>query len=76
MQCNNQPGQMRDDYTREQEVHGGVQGLKAVTGGMTTIEGGRRAIKKRKAQIEKRMVGQLATKVSMIGVVDNKAGSR
>jgi hypothetical protein len=47
---------MRDDHTGEQEGQDGVQGLKLVAGGMTTIEGVRGAIKKRMAQIEKRTV--------------------
>jgi hypothetical protein len=41
---------------------------------MTIIEGGRGEIKKRMAQIKKRTVRQPATKVSMMGVADNKAG--
>jgi hypothetical protein len=43
---------------------------------MTTVEGGRGAIKTRTAQIKKRMTWQLATKVSIMGAVDNAAGSR
>ncbi len=31
---------MRDNHTREQEGYNGVQGLKALVGGMTTVEGG------------------------------------
>ncbi len=42
----------------------------------TTFEGGRGAIEKRTAQIQKRTVRWLATKVSMMGAVDNGAGSR
>ncbi len=75
MQCNNQPGPMRDNHTREQEGHNEVHGLKAVAEGMTTIEGGRGEIEKRTAQIEKRMARRLATKVSMMGAADNRVGS-
>jgi hypothetical protein len=46
MHCNNQPGQMRDDHTREKEGHHGVQGLKAVAGEITTVEGGRGQLKR------------------------------
>jgi hypothetical protein len=65
---------MRDDHTREGEGHNGVQvqGLKVVAGGMTTIEGGRWAIKQRTAQIKKRMVRRPATKVTMMGAADNR----
>jgi hypothetical protein len=53
MQCNNQPERMRDDHIREQEGHGGVQGLKVVVRGMIIVEGGRGGgIEKRTAQIE------------------------
>jgi hypothetical protein len=52
-----------------------VQGLKAVVGGMATVEGGRGSIKKRMALTKKRMAWQLATKVSIMGVADNKVGS-
>jgi hypothetical protein len=75
MGCNNQPGQMKDDHTREREGHGRVHVLKVVAGGMTTIERGRGAIEKRTAQIEKRMARRPATKVSMMRAVDNRAGS-
>jgi len=68
---------MRDDHTREQEEHDRrVQGLKALVGGMTTIEEGRGAIKMMTAQIKKRTAQRPATKVSMIGAADNGAGSR
>jgi hypothetical protein len=67
---------MRDEHTREQEGHNGVQGLKVVAGGMTTFEGGRGAIKKRTAKIKKRMARRPATKVSMMGAVDNRVGIR
>ncbi len=43
---------------------------------MTTIEGGRGAIKERMEQIKKRMALWPAMKVSMMGVADNGAGSR
>jgi hypothetical protein len=66
---------MRDDNTREQEGHNGVQELKAVAGGMTTIEGGKGTIEKKTVQIKKRMAQRLVTKVSMMGVADNRVGS-
>ncbi len=75
MGCNNQPGWMRDNHTIEQEEHDGVQGLKAVVGGMTAVEGERGAIEKKTAQIKKRMAGRPATKVSIMGVAYNRAGS-
>jgi hypothetical protein len=43
--------------------------VKPVTGGMTTVEGGRGAIKKRMAR-------QPSTKVSMMREADNRAGIR
>jgi hypothetical protein len=49
--------------------------VKSGAGGMTTVEGGRGAIKKRTVQIEKRRVQRPATKVSMMGAADNGAGS-
>jgi hypothetical protein len=49
--------------------------LNAVAGGMPSIEGGRGAIKKKTVQIKKSMVRQPTTKVSMMGVVDNRVGS-
>jgi hypothetical protein len=52
-----------------------MQGLKVVVVGTTTVEGGRGAIKKRTAQIEKRMVQRPAMKVSMMGEADNGVGS-
>ncbi len=76
MRHNNQPGQMRDDHTRECEGHNGVQGLKTVGGGMTTVGGGREGIKERMVQIKKRTTQQPARKVSMIRAADNGAGSR
>ena len=42
---------------------------------MTTVDGGRGAIKKRPAQIKKRTAWWWAKKVSMMGAVDNRAGS-
>jgi hypothetical protein len=54
IQWNNQPEWMRDNHTREQEGHNGAQGSKVVVGGMTTIEGGRGAIKKRMTEIKRR----------------------
>jgi hypothetical protein len=53
---------MIDNHTREQEGHNGVQGLKAMAGGMATIQEGRGAIKKRMAQIKKQTAWQPATK--------------
>jgi hypothetical protein len=44
-----------------------------MAGRITTIEGGTGAIKKRMAQIKKRMAQWPATKVSMMGAVDNGA---
>jgi hypothetical protein len=43
---------------------------------MTTVEGGGGAIEKRTVQIKKRTRCQPATKVSMMGAVDNGTGSR
>jgi hypothetical protein len=60
---------MIDNHTREQERHNKVQGLKVVAGGMSTVEGGRRAT------IKTRMVWQLATIVTIMRVADNVAGS-
>jgi hypothetical protein len=42
---------------------------------MTTVEGGRGAIKKRTVQIKKRMVRWPVPKVLMKGVADNGVGS-
>ena len=42
---------------------------------MTTVEGGRGAIKKRIAQIKKRTAWRQATKVSMMEAADNIVGS-
>jgi hypothetical protein len=42
---------------------------------ITTVDGGRGAIKKRMAQIKKRMARWPVKKVSMMGVADNGAGS-
>jgi hypothetical protein len=50
-----------------------VKTLKAVAGGMTTVEGGRGATKKNTVQIKKRAAWQPMTKVSMMGVADNRA---
>jgi hypothetical protein len=61
---------------REQEGHNGVQGLKAVAEGITTIEGGREALTKRTGKIEKRTARRPATKVSMMGAVENGVGSQ
>jgi hypothetical protein len=41
---------------------------------MTTVEGGRGAIKNRMAQIKKRMAQQLAMKVWMMVAVDDRVG--
>ena len=49
--------------------------LKVVVGRITTVDGGRRAIKNRMAQIKKRTARRPAKKVSMMGAVDNGAGS-
>jgi hypothetical protein len=46
-----------------------------VVGWITTVNGGRGAIKKRMVQIKKRMAWQPAKKVSMMGAADNGAGS-
>ncbi len=35
---------MRDNHTREGERRDGMQGLKVVAGGVTTVEGGRGAV--------------------------------
>jgi hypothetical protein len=43
---------------------------------MTTVKGGRGSIKKRMAQIKKRMAWRPGTKVSMMGVADNGASSK
>jgi hypothetical protein len=42
-----------------------------MAGGITTVEEGRGAIKKRMAQIKERTERRPAMKVSMIGVADN-----
>ena len=49
--------------------------FKAVAGWITTVDGGRGAIKKRTAQIKKRMAWRSAKKVSMMGAADNGVGS-
>jgi hypothetical protein len=49
--------------------------FKAVAGCITTVGGGRRAIKKRMAQIKKRMAWRPEKKVSMMGAADNGVGS-
>ncbi len=46
-----------------------------VAGWITTVNGGMGAIKKRTAQIKKRMAWRLVKKVSMMGEEDNGAGS-
>ncbi len=51
-----------------------MQGLKVVVEGMTTVEGGRKAIEKRMVQIKKRTMRRPATKLSMMGVANNRAG--
>jgi hypothetical protein len=51
-------------------------GFKAVVGWITTVDEGWGAIKKRTAQIKKRMARQPAKKVSMMGAADNGPGSR
>jgi hypothetical protein len=50
--------------------------FKALAGWITTVDGGRGAIKKRTAQIKKTTAWRQAKKVSMMGVADNGAGSR
>ncbi len=50
--------------------------FKVVVGWITTVDGGRGAIKKRTTQIKKRMAQRPAKKVSMMGAADNGAGSR
>jgi hypothetical protein len=50
--------------------------FKVVAGWITTVDGGRGAIKKRTAQIKKRMAQWQAKKVSMMGAADNGACSR
>jgi hypothetical protein len=49
--------------------------FKAVAGWITTVDGGRGAIKKRTAQINKRTAWRWVKKVSMMGAADNGAGS-
>ncbi len=49
--------------------------FKAVAEWITTVDGGRGAIKKRMAQIKKRTGRQPAKKVSMMGAADNGVGS-
>ncbi len=66
----------------ERQVHQRTRGarrdarFKVVAGWITTVDRGRGAIKKRTAQIKKRMARQPAKKVSMMGVADNGVGSR
>ncbi len=66
----------------ERQLHQRTRGaqwdarFKAMVGWVTTVNGGKGAIKKMTAQIKKRTVWQPAKKVSMMGVVDNGAGSR
>jgi hypothetical protein len=66
---------MRDNHTREQEWHDVMQGLKVMAGGTITVDGGSAAIERRTVQIEKRMARRPATKVLMMGAVDNGVGS-
>jgi hypothetical protein len=47
-----------------------------VMGGMTTVEGGREAIKMRMVQIIKRTAWRLAKIVSVMGAADSRVGSR
>ncbi len=65
---------LRLPHQKTREGHNGVQGLKAVVGGMTTVEGERGAITKRTEQIKKWTERWPATKVSMMGAVDNGVG--
>ena len=65
----------------ERQLHQRTRGaqwdarLKVVAGWITTVNGGRGAIKKRTAQIKKRMARPLVKKVSMMGAADNGVGS-
>jgi hypothetical protein len=67
-----------DERQLHQRTRGAHQDarLKAVAGWITTIDGGRGAIKKRTAQIKKRTAWWPAKKVSMMEAADNGAGSR
>jgi hypothetical protein len=66
----------------ERQLHERTRGarrdarFKVVPGWTTTVDGGSGAIKKRTAQIKKRMAWRLAKKVSMMGAADNRASSR
>ncbi len=46
-----------------------------MAGGMTTVERGRGAIEKRMAQIKMRTARWPVTKLSMMGMADNRVGS-
>ncbi len=71
-----QPARM-DERQPHQRTRGAQQDarFKAVAGWITTVDGGRGAIKKRTAQIIKRTVWRLAKRMSMMGAVDNRVGS-
>ncbi len=65
-----------DERQLQQRMRGAQQDarFKAVAGCITTVDEGRGAIKKRMAQIKKRMAWELAKKVSMMGARDNEVG--
>jgi hypothetical protein len=69
---------MMDDRQPHQRIRGARcdARFKTVVGWITTVDGGRGAIKKRMAHINKRMVRGAAKKVSMMRAADNGAGSR
>ncbi len=71
-----QPARM-DERQLHQRTRGAQRDarFKAVAGWITTVDGGRGAIKKRMAQIKKRTAWRPAKKVSIMGVADNRAGS-
>ena len=65
-----------DERQLHQRTRGSQQDARftVVAGWITTVYGGMGAIKKRTAQIKKRMAQWPAKKVSMMGAEDNGAG--